>query len=36
MLKGALQRSTIDLNGNGWDYDLGYGLINPKGTLAIL
>ena len=36
MLKGALQRSAIDLNGNGWDYDLGYGLINPKGTLAIL
>lgn len=36
MLKGALQRSAIDINGNGWDYDMGYGLINPKGSLALL
>jgi hypothetical protein len=32
-LKAILQRSAIDVNGGGFDYDLGYGIINPKGIL---
>jgi subtilisin family serine protease len=32
-LKAILQRTAIDVNGNGWDYDIGYGIINPKGIL---
>jgi hypothetical protein len=31
--KAILQRSAIDVNGGGFDYDLGYGIINPKGVL---
>jgi subtilisin family serine protease len=34
--KGIIQKSAIDLNGNGWDYDIGYGLINPKGIWNLL
>ena len=25
-----IQRTAADINGNGWDFDIGYGLINPK------
>jgi subtilisin family serine protease len=32
VLKATLQRTAIDVNGNGWDYDLGYGVIDPKGV----
>jgi hypothetical protein len=32
-LKATLQRTAIDINGGGWDYDLGYGVTNPKGIL---
>jgi len=32
-LKGTIQRTAIDVNNNGWDYDLGYGIINPTNAL---
>jgi subtilisin family serine protease len=32
-LKGTIQRTAIDVNNNGWDYDLGYGIINPTNVL---
>ena len=35
-LKGTIQRTAIDENNNGWDYDLGYGIINPKNVLNAL
>jgi subtilisin family serine protease len=31
-LKGILQRTAIDLEGDGWDYDLGYGVINANAA----
>lgn len=31
-LKGVLQRTAIDLEGDGWDYDLGYGVINANAA----
>src|SRR6266576_4938992 len=32
-LKGLLQRSARDLGGDGWDYDLGYGVIDAAAAL---
>lgn len=31
-LKGVLQRTATDLEGDGWDYDLGYGVINANAA----
>ncbi len=35
-LKGLLQRTARDLDGNGWDYDLGYGVIDAAAALQML
>src|SRR5438034_970536 len=35
-LKGLLQRSARDLGGDGWDYDLGYGVIDAAAALKAL
>src|SRR6059036_4028617 len=35
-LKGALQRSARDLAGRGWDYDLGYGVIDAAAATRAL
>ncbi len=35
-LKGLLQRTARDLGGKGWDYDLGYGVINAAAALEAL
>jgi len=32
-LKAILQRTATDINKSGYDYDLGYGIINPQGIL---
>jgi hypothetical protein len=32
-LKGLLQRTARDLRGDGWDYDLGYGVIDAAAAL---
>jgi subtilisin family serine protease len=31
-LKAILQRTAIDTNHNGWDHDIGYGIINPQAA----
>src|SRR5216117_2186736 len=31
-MKGLLQRTARDLQGNGWDYDLGYGVIDAAAA----
>ncbi|MGH7548121.1 MAG: S8 family peptidase [Gemmatimonadales bacterium] len=35
-LKGLLQRTARDLHGVGWDYDLGYGVIDAAAALKAL
>lgn len=35
-MKGLLQRSARDLDGNGWDYDIGYGVIDARAALKLL
>ena len=35
-LKGLLQRTARDLEGNGWDYDLGYGVIDATAAVKAL
>ncbi|HEV2669475.1 MAG TPA: S8 family serine peptidase [Gemmatimonadales bacterium] len=35
-LKGLLQRTARDLRGDGWDYDLGYGVIDGAAALRAL
>lgn len=35
-MKGLLQRTATDLEGDGWDYDLGYGVINAAAALKAL
>ena len=35
-LKGLLQRTARDLEGNGWDYDLGYGVIDAAAAVKAL
>lgn len=35
-MKGLLQRSSRDVEGNGWDFDLGYGVVNVKEALRLL
>src|SRR5437867_290475 len=35
-LKGLLQRTARDLRGDGWDYDLGYGVIDAAAVLKAL
>jgi len=35
-LKGLLQRTARDLNGAGWDYDLGYGVIDAAAAVQAL
>ena len=35
-LKGLLQRSARDVRGDGWDYDLGYGVIDAAAVLKAL
>jgi subtilisin family serine protease len=35
-LKGLLQRTARDLEGNGWDFNLGYGVIDASAALATL
>ncbi len=35
-LKGLLQRTARDLEGNGWDYDLGYGVIDARAAVKAL
>src|SRR5439155_764008 len=32
-LKGLLQRTARDVQGDGWDYDLGYGVIDAAGAV---
>jgi hypothetical protein len=32
-LKGLLQRTARDLEGNGWDFDLGYGVVDADAAL---
>ncbi|UCF20648.1 MAG: S8 family serine peptidase [Gemmatimonadota bacterium] len=35
-LKGLLQRTARDLEGQGWDYDVGYGVISAKAIVKSL
>ncbi len=35
-LKGLLQRTARDLEGNGWDYDMGYGVIDAAAAVKAL
>jgi subtilisin family serine protease len=35
-LKGLLQRTARDLRGDGWDFDLGYGVIDAATALKAL
>jgi subtilisin family serine protease len=35
-LKGLLQRTARDLEGNGWDFDLGYGVIDAQAAVKAL
>jgi hypothetical protein len=35
-MKGVLQRTAVDLQGDGWDFDLGYGVVNAKAALKAL
>ena len=35
-LKGVLQRTARDLEGNGWDFDLGYGVIDGAAAARAL
>src|SRR6058998_3311522 len=35
-LKGLLQRTARDLRGDGWDYDLGYGVIDAAAAVKAL
>jgi subtilisin family serine protease len=35
-LKGLLQRTARDLGGKGWDYDLGYGVIDAAAAVKAL
>ncbi|MBI1941255.1 MAG: S8 family serine peptidase, partial [Acidobacteria bacterium] len=35
-LKGVLQRTARDLQGDGWDYDLGYGVANAAAAVKAL
>ena len=35
-LKGIIQRTSIDVGRNGWDYDFGYGIINARKSLMEL
>jgi len=35
-LKGLLQRTCRDLEGNGWDYDMGYGVIDGAAAVKAL
>jgi len=35
-LKGLLQRTARDLEGNGWDYNLGYGVIDAAAAVKAL
>jgi subtilisin family serine protease len=32
-LKGLIQRTALDLEGDGWDYDLGYGVIDVASMI---
>jgi subtilisin family serine protease len=35
-MKGLLQRTALDLEGNGWDYDMGYGVIDGAAAVKAL
>ena len=35
-MKGLLQRSALDIGGDGWDFDTGYGVINAAAALKAL
>lgn len=35
-LKGLLQRTARDLEGNGWDFDLGYGVVDAEAALQAI
>lgn len=35
-MKGLLQRTATDLQGDGWDFDMGYGVINAVAALKAL
>ena len=35
-LKGLLQRTARDLEGNGWDYNVGYGVMNAAAAVKAL
>jgi subtilisin family serine protease len=35
-LKGLLQRTCRDLEGNGWDYDMGYGVLDAAAAVKAL
>ncbi len=35
-LKAVLQRSAADIEGDGWDFDLGYGVVDAAATAAAL
>jgi len=35
-MKGVLQRIARDLEGNGWDYNLGYGVIDAEAAIKLL
>jgi hypothetical protein len=35
-MKGLLQRTARDLEGNGWDYNMGYGVLNAAAAVKAL
>jgi len=35
-MKGLLQRSAIDIQRDGWDYDIGYGVLNAAAAVKAL
>jgi len=35
-MKGLVQRTAVDVDGNGWDYDLGYGAVDAAAAYNAL
>jgi hypothetical protein len=35
-IKGLLQRTAIDLQKDGWDYDIGYGVIDAAAAVKAM
>lgn len=36
IMKGIIQRTSIDIESSGWSYDIGYGVINAYNALKLL